>query len=180
MPLKKHETKDHYNQLGGNIYDLRYTKEQEEKYEIILDNLELNPSSIILDDGCGTGLLLKHIKQITIGIDFSTQLLKSARLKIMNQRNKHLIQADIDKLPLKNQCVDNTFMITVIQNLSNPLISIFEIQRVTKNNGSIIISSLKKTTNIKELKKTIEKNNLKIKNIINNTKIKDVIIFIKN
>ena len=71
-------------------------------------------------------------------------------------------------------------MVTVIQNVMNQLITMLEIQRVTKHHGSIIISSLKKTTNIKQLRKTIEKTNLKIKNVIKDAKIKDIIIFIKN
>jgi ubiquinone/menaquinone biosynthesis C-methylase UbiE len=180
MHQKKRKIKDQYNKLGGKIYDIRYAEEQEGKYEIILKNIEINPSAIILDNGCGTGLLFKLIKQTTIGIDISNQLLKTAKVKITNQQNKHLIQADIDKLPLKNQCIDITFMVTVIQNLMNQLITMLEIQRVTKHHGSIIISSLKKTTKIKKLKKTIEKTNLKIKKIIKDAKIKDIIIFINN
>jgi malonyl-CoA O-methyltransferase len=180
MHQKKRMIKEQYNQLGGKIYDIRYAEEQEGKYEIILKNIEINPSAIILDNGCGTGLLLKLIKQTTIGIDISNQLLKTAKVKITNQRNKHLIQADLDKLPLKNRCIDNIFMVTVIQNLINQLVTMLEIQRVTKHHGSIIISSLKKTTNIKQLRKTIEKTNLKIKNVIKADKIKDIVIFIKN
>ena len=48
-----------YNALGGRIYDIRYEAEQEAKYEVILDSLRPRSEDVILDDGCGTGLLLK-------------------------------------------------------------------------------------------------------------------------
>jgi len=82
MARTKREVKDSYNDLGGRLYDLRYEEEQRRKYETMLAEVEVNEREIILDDGCGTGLLFEYIDATIIGLDVSSGLLSIALSRI--------------------------------------------------------------------------------------------------
>jgi ubiquinone/menaquinone biosynthesis C-methylase UbiE len=176
MPPDKHMIKEKYDQLGGKIYDQRYSEEQQAKYQIINQLLQSQPTDIILDDGCGTGLFVTQQQNTIIGIDLSTRLLCTARKRTKNQLNKHLAQADAENLPIKDEIFNQTVLITVIQNIPNQFKTITEMKRVTKKGGTIIITAHKKTIKPEELEKIIQETNLLKKITINNTTTNDFII----
>ncbi|MCK4223267.1 methyltransferase domain-containing protein, partial [Candidatus Bathyarchaeota archaeon] len=69
-----------YN-LTAHIYESRYSVEQEEKIEAVLENLELRRKCSILDIGCGTGLLFPHLQNsphLIVGLDSSKEMLEKA------------------------------------------------------------------------------------------------------
>ena len=74
----KKDIKESYDALGGRIYDIRYTEEQQKKYEIIFDEIPSRYEGLILDVGCGTGLLLERINSNSVGVDLSINLLEKA------------------------------------------------------------------------------------------------------
>ena len=89
-----------HDALGGRIYDIRYTEEQQKKYEIIFDKIPSRYEGLILDVGCGTGLLLERINSISVGVDLSINLLEKAYER--NKRSQiNLIQADAESLPIR-------------------------------------------------------------------------------
>ncbi|MFX1590929.1 MAG: hypothetical protein ACFFC1_22570, partial [Promethearchaeota archaeon] len=57
---KKKEIISKYNSTA-TFYDKRYRKIQEEKYRIILSDFLLEKNKIVLDAGCGSGLLFEFI-----------------------------------------------------------------------------------------------------------------------
>lgn len=57
--MSKGRVQGAYDELGGELYDLRYTGEQEEKYTWVLSKLRVREQDIIVDVGCGTGLFLQ-------------------------------------------------------------------------------------------------------------------------
>ncbi|MQY83235.1 hypothetical protein GH157_06045, partial [archaeon] len=82
MATSKREIKDSYDNLGGRLYDLRYGAEQRDKYEAILAEVEVSEREIVLDSGCGTGLLFECLSATAVGLDISSSLLSKALARI--------------------------------------------------------------------------------------------------
>jgi len=176
----KKDIQNKYDALGGRIYDLRYFEEQQAKYDAILKHIKLEPFMIILDHGCGTGLLLERLDQTTIGLDISIELLKTAKDRIKNRHGKHLIHADVDNLPLKKSTVDLVTSVTVIQNTPNPSLTLKVLQTILKPGSTIVITSHKKTVSETQLKQYINDANLILEKIINDQNIQDFIAIANN
>jgi ubiquinone/menaquinone biosynthesis C-methylase UbiE len=102
---QKLRTMRRYNQ-SAHVYDTQYSEEQEAKNTTIMQNLNLKDSSTVLDLGCGTGSLIKHIADKTklyTAVDFSRELLTHAKKKAHPFSNSALILADADNLPFPDQ-----------------------------------------------------------------------------
>lgn len=149
-----------YNALGGRIYDIRYDTEQEAKYEVILDSLRPRSEDVILDDGCGTGLLLHRLNAYNVGLDFSSALLSKARVRLKEKTGTHLVQADADRLPFRPSIFNMVFAITLIQNSSRPELTLGEMRRVARPDSRVGVTALKKAFSIDKFRKTLENSGL--------------------
>lgn len=149
-----------YNALGGRIYDIRYDAEQEAKFEVILDSLRPRSEDVILDDGCGTGLLLQRLNAYNVGLDFSSALLSRARVRLKQKTGTHLVQADADRLPFRHSIFNMVFAITLIQNSSRPELTLCEIRRVGRPDSRVGVTALKKAFSIDKFRKTLENSGL--------------------
>ncbi|MBT3283357.1 class I SAM-dependent methyltransferase [Candidatus Bathyarchaeota archaeon] len=170
----KSRVKARYDELGGKLYNVRYMEEQTAKYEHILAYLGRGKT---LDNGCGTGLFLPFLDQYSVGLDISSKLLKEAREKA---GNRALVQGDSENLPFRAAVFDNMVSITVIQNLpsSNKLVA--ESSRVVTQNGTLVISSLKRVYSEDEFSNLVETGGLTV-NIVNDIEnINDWIAVIRN
>lgn len=136
----KNTVRSRYDGLGGSDYDMRYTEEQIEKYELILDELPL--VDLVLDNGCGTGLLFPFIEATLVGLDLSSELLRAAMKRAGD--SQYLVQGDSEYLPFRNDVFNAVVSVTVIQNLSNPEKMPIESARVARLDSTVIISSLKR------------------------------------
>src|SRR3989304_1010748 len=133
--------------LTAQMYDVRYAEEQETKYKKALEKLNIPSNSLVLDVGCGTGLLFSHVAadaQTVVGLDVSRKLLLQAKEHARKIRNVHVVQADADYLPLKNDCFNIVFAFTVLQNMPKPLETLKEIKRTAKRDAAIVVTGLKK------------------------------------
>ena len=93
---KKRSVMKHYDAVA-KIYDLQYGREQRMKMEFALKNLHLKSKSLVLDVGCGTGILFEYLLdkvEILVGVDISKNILKKAKEKLEGVDNVFLIQAD--------------------------------------------------------------------------------------
>lgn len=143
---QKRQHMHHYNHTA-QIYNTRYTEEQNLKIKAAVENLELNRESFTLDLGCGTGLLLPKIQKTAkniVGLDISKGMLKEITPCKEHSANIHLILADADHTPLRNNYFDTVFAITLLQNMPTPLKTLQEAKRITKPNGLIVVTGLKK------------------------------------
>ena len=138
----------HYDRIA-KIYNMLYGQEQELKIKEALKNVSLDSSDMVLDVGCGTGLLFNYISGLVdtiVGIDISLESLKVALdfIKKTDNPSIELVRADADFLPFKNEVFDKVFAITLLQNMPNPLLTLHEISRVAKTDSEIIVTGLKK------------------------------------
>jgi ubiquinone/menaquinone biosynthesis C-methylase UbiE len=131
----------------AHLYDVRYAEAQEAKYRIALEKVKISSNSLILDVGCGTGLLFSHVAakvETVVGVDVSGEVLFRARGHAQNFRSVHLVQADADHLPFRNACFSVVFAFTVLQNMPKPWETLLEVGRTAKREAFIVVTGLKK------------------------------------
>ena len=175
--VDKEEVRRAYNRIGGRIYELRYGEEQERKFTAALSRVSLSQEDLILDMGCGTGLLLEKFCEgigFAVGLDLSLGLLSWARLKLKEAQNTGFIISDADHIPFKPATFDKLFAITLFQNLPNPRRTLSEAMKVTKTEAIIIVSGLKKKYSEEEFTSLISSVGLKIKEFVDN-ELKDYV-----
>jgi len=173
-PPEKSRVKDRYDELGGKLYDVRYTEEQMEKYEHVFAHLDRGKT---LDNGCGTGLFLPYLDEHSVGLDLSSELLRQARGRAGKH---HLVQGDSENLPFRVAVFDNMVSVTVIQNLPAPKHFFDESSRVVKKDGVLVVSSHKRVYSEDEFKRLMGTGGMPV--IIVNTveNINDWIAAIRN
>jgi ubiquinone/menaquinone biosynthesis C-methylase UbiE len=173
-PPDKSLVKARYDELGGKLYDVRYTEEQTAKHEHILGHLGRGRT---LDNGCGTGLFLPFLGDYSVGLDLSSELLREARLRAGNSA---LVQGDSENLPFRTDVFDNMASITVIQNIPDPKRMIVESSRVVKIGGVMVISSLRRVYSEDEFKKLVGTAGLPVEYVSKLENINDWIAVIRN
>lgn len=174
---KKRRLMRRYNQ-SSKVYDNQYREEQEAKIIAAMDNITVTPKSVILDIGCGTGLLFEHVvknAQFIVGIDISRGLLSEANKKAKTCQNTALVQGDSDNSPLRNETFDFVFAVTVMQNVPSPKVTLNEIRRVSKSNAKIIVTGLKKSFTEKDFIHTLEQAHLRIRSTRADDSLKDYV-----
>ena len=175
---KKREVMLHYDQTAGG-YDAQYAEEQNAKMEATVSNIVLKKNNIVLDVGCGTGLLFPYIAdktQFLIAIDISRKLLKQAKKRAKQHPNIALIQADADHTPFKTQTFHTVFAITLLQNMPNPPATLREIERITRSEATIGLTILKKKFTQQAITELLKKAKLKSTILKTPAKTKDHII----
>jgi len=166
---KKLEIMERYNELGQELYDLRYTDEQQSKYVAILG--EVPECNLLFDNGCGTGLLFPLIDCPMVALDLSNGLLEKALDRV--EENIYLVQGDSEFLPFRSSIFDAVASVTVIQNLPNPERLVSESARVTRQGATVIISSLKRVYSREEISRLVENDELSVNKIFTSENIND-------
>ncbi len=141
---------DHYDRMNDimTVFSHRRTR----KIASQLSNFK--PGDKALDLATGTGdftfLLLKEAQGTVIGTDMSDKMLSVAlsRSRSLGD-NKHIsfTRADINQLPFSNEIFDVCTIGFGIRNVHNPLITMKEVARITKNGGRFIIVEATPPTN---------------------------------
>lgn len=140
----------HYDRIA-RLYNALYGHEQNQKISRALSSLRFKPFEAVLDVGCGTGLLFKHIGMVDsvdfiVGVDIARGPLMVARetVKSSGLSKVHLVRADADFLPFRDGVFDKVFAITLLQNMPDYICTLKEVARVSKNDATIIVTGLKK------------------------------------
>jgi ubiquinone/menaquinone biosynthesis C-methylase UbiE len=171
---KKRKSMRHYDHLA-QVYDVQYSEEQKAKIEAALNNTKLNKNELVLDVGCGTGLLFQHVAKsakLVVGIDVSSKTLQEARKRTEQLPNIAVVRADGDYSPFQNQTFDKVFAITILQNMPNPAETLGEIKRVSKMQSTIIVTGLKKKFTEERFIELLNKAGLKIPILKTNPQLK--------
>ena len=128
-------------------YDRLYGEEQEAKHLRVIRMMPSIKGAIVLDAGCGSGLLIEKLVDTAgfiVGLDFSKAMLRIARDKF-TQRTVALVRGDVEQLPFRDGVFDKVFMFTVLQNTPSPSTALREAHRVLRRNGYLAVSFLKKS-----------------------------------
>lgn len=148
-PEEKRDVMRYYDELAV-AYDTLHGDEQDLKIELALDAVRSMDSDLVLDVGCGTGLLFDHIEESVgqiVGVDFSPGILKVAAERCRNLRKGYkvsMIRADADSLPFPEEIFDKVFAFTLLQNMPDPIMTLQETMRVARTDSMIVITGLKK------------------------------------
>lgn len=180
---KKQEIINKYNQTS-EFYDRRYVKIQQDKFSLILKDNSIY-EKLILDAGCGTGLLFGVIdnsfekSNITdfhyVGVDISINMLKRFHFKLdQKAKNVNLILTDLENLPFREDKFTLLFSFTSLQNLPDVIEGLKESFRVVKDGTDVNFSILRKKLN-KERLKVLLKPLIKYMKIIDIESIEDVL-----
>jgi len=159
---KKLEIMRNYDS-SAKIYDAQYTGEQNAKIKAALSHLNLEENSLVLDIGCGTGLLFEHLGnsvKLLVGLDLSSGILKEAKKRAKRLLKTALIRADADFTPFPNEIFDGVFAITLLQNMPNPPLTLKEMVRVSKASSIIVVTGLRKVYSQDAFKGLLEKADL--------------------
>ena len=128
-----------------NYYDRykHYDTERTNNYHNHLRNMELKiikkyvKGKIVLDVGCGTGLVMKEIladSKKVYGIDFSEGMLIKAR-----EKNLTVSKADGANIPFNDDSFDVVYSVRVLPHIPNVTKVLREIKRVVKKDGLLIL-----------------------------------------
>lgn len=128
----------------GDLFDSRF---------YIVHLVTRRKSNMILDIGCGAGVILHFAKSdLKIGLDYSFDSLKKA--KELDSRME-LIQGDAQHLPFRNNMFSNILAIHIISAFQSEdewnRVSV-EMKRIATENSEIIIAGANRTS--KHFKKT--------------------------
>jgi ubiquinone/menaquinone biosynthesis C-methylase UbiE len=167
-------TMRHYD-LQATIYNVQYLGEQDAKIEDILNSLKLESNEAVLDLGCGTGFLFRHINKrvgLLVGVDLSQKALQEAKKRTKNLSNVELVRADADNTPFPDHTFDKVFAITLLQNMPDPTKTLSEMKRAAKPPAVFAVTGLKKKFTQKSFVGLLERVQLNIVTLNTNQQLK--------
>lgn len=163
-------------EAGSATYDGLYLEEQEKKYERCSRYLTADGGRLVLDCGCGTGILLARLTEwqgIFVGVDYSKAMLRLAQKRVELKRNVGLVCADADYLPFKSKVFDKIVSFTMLGNLLRLDTAIREMARVTRDSALIVLSFVKKNLRVNKVLEALEKESVSMKEFIDDAESKD-------
>ncbi len=166
-----------------NSYDKLYYEEQLLKHKYAEKKFDLDNASRVLDIGCGTGIFAERIAEkveFVVGIDISIGMLSKAKSKLINKSNTHLINSDLDHLPLKRCVFNHVFAFSVLHDYSDLKKAIRELFSVLTPSSKVMISIMKKKTSQKKIEKIVSKMNLENIASLETSDTKDIFLIFEN
>lgn len=136
---------DYYSSIAPG-YDALYGEEQDEKLREFLAKTSLSDkvldNGFMLDVGCGTARSKQFFPHMSWqGIEPAQGLIDNAD----PGAKAHITRGGGESLPFPDGMFDIVLSLTALQNFDNPDAGLREMNRVTKPNGVILLSFLKKS-----------------------------------
>jgi ubiquinone/menaquinone biosynthesis C-methylase UbiE len=134
-----------HKSLSREYVDKRYATEYSMLYQDywnreLISFLPNSKDDIILDCGCGTGILLKDLDKLyksSCGLDISYSMLKKAQNWA---RGSDLIVGDIETLPFSEESLDAVVCRGSLHHVPFPQKALYEIHKSLKKGGSLVLS----------------------------------------
>ncbi|MEM0240154.1 MAG: class I SAM-dependent methyltransferase [Candidatus Nezhaarchaeales archaeon] len=151
--------------LTSEFYEELYGDEQEKKFASIisLDPLKFSKFNVVLDAGCGTGLITKKLLgrgDFIVGVDFSKGMLQKAKEKLGKAAEVDFVLGDVEYLPFRSKSFDLVLSITVLQNCC-PSRALKSLLRVLSKRGVLVLSYLKRSREVEKLEAKLRDHVLK-------------------
>ncbi len=135
-----------------DAFSKTYENARSKGYHKMLDDLETdivykhiaNPSSKVLELGCGTGLILQRVKekcQNSFGIDISLGMLSKSKEKKLD-----IVQGDLTYLPFKDKTFNLLYSFKVLAHVKEMGQAFKEFDRVLTKDGVMVLEFYNKTS----------------------------------
>ena len=150
----KNLSKSAFN-VQANTYDVdKNGKHARGQYKYVLNELQQLDFQKILDVGCGTGEILKNIKERysfvqLYGLDISEEMLKQANDKLKGTAT--LILGDAENITLETNSFDLLLCTDSFHHYPNPQQAISEFYRVPKHGKFLLIADYWKPFPIRQI-----------------------------
>jgi ubiquinone/menaquinone biosynthesis C-methylase UbiE len=168
---------------SSRSYDLLYGEEQFAKFDRALKSLTLRSDGVVLDAGCGSGLLFSRIAseaRTVVGLDISRSLLLSAKARKKEHENVDLVRADIDNMPFSKGVFSVVFAFTVLQNMPMPVETLRSISHVTSHNAVVVVTGLKKYFSLESLSSLLKRAEFSLVSLIDDDSLKCYVAVLRN
>lgn len=133
-------TREFFDQHGGTVWD-RANSHSPEKIRAMLMLADLAPHSVILDVGCGTGILepylLEYRPSVIMGVDFAQSMIESAREKLSHSAVRFVCADIFDVTDLACDCC---FLYNTFQHFPDPRAALRHITTLLRPGGRLMIS----------------------------------------
>ena len=159
------KSEEYYNKIAKSYNEL-YGEEQLKKWNEVKKLIEFKKTDVVLDLGCGTGIILPELSGMVRYI-FAVDNSMGMITKTPKLDNVRYILADAEKLPFPDKYFDKTISLTMLQDVRDWDSVLKEIKRVS--HGEIVITLLKRNKDLEKLKNEFKKY-FKIKKIVEEEK----------
>jgi ubiquinone/menaquinone biosynthesis C-methylase UbiE len=123
--------------------ELQALETAEERIPLYLE-VGLKDADLILDVGCGSGVVTRDIAHLTkgkvIAVDGSEEMIKVARKVLKPYKNVELRVGEAGKLPFKDKMFDIVTCNLLLMWAKDPQKVVNEMARVTKSGGKVLAS----------------------------------------
>ena len=133
---KKHGNENRYDHPN---FLIRYnSKKRVAQITFLLDS---TPRDDIIDLGCGSGYVLRNIKEYRsmLGVDISTSALKEAKKFLKGRENVRIVKGDVQNFRLRKK-FDKIVCAEVIEHVPEPKELVDTAIRLSKKNTDIVIT----------------------------------------
>lgn len=106
----------------------------------------IDPSWVVGDLGAGTGALTARLAPFAhkvIGVDRSTEMLATARLRLTDVENAELRHGDLESLPLDDGELDLAILALVLYHVADPPAVLREVHRVLVPGGRMLLLDMR-------------------------------------
>ena len=103
----------------------------------------VRPGSLLLDVGCGAGVLAPHVAQLGhrhLGLDVVTGSLEQARVHGISA-----VVADAGRIPVRDGCIDVVVAGEVLEHVTDPHDVLAECIRVLRPDGTLVVDTIAAT-----------------------------------
>lgn len=135
-------SKEDFNDFIKKL-ELQALETAEERIPLYLE-VGLKDAELILDVGCGSGIVTRDIARLTkgkvIGIDGSKDMIEVAKKILKDYKNVELRVSSADKLPFDENMFDIVTCNLLLMWADNPQKAVSEMARVAKHGGKVLAS----------------------------------------
>lgn len=140
--MERDEIKKIYSRYSS-VYDHLFAKTFFPRVKTGIEGIGIKKGDKILEVGVGTGISLPVYPPAckVTGIDLTRKMLEQANKKrnCFQLRHVDLFEMDAENLAFKNDTFDHAVIPFVISVVPDPVRMMSEVQRVTKQNGKIVV-----------------------------------------